>query len=82
MTGLTRDGTFLVENGRITRAVGNMRFTDSVLEAMERCDGVTRERQVLPNWWSDTGSVAAPAVRIRKLRFTGGSQVLPELEAG
>jgi predicted Zn-dependent protease len=80
MTGLTRDGTFLVENGRISRAVGNMRFTDSLLEAMERCDGVTRGRQVLPNWWSETGSVAAPAVRIRKLRFTGKSQVLPALE--
>lgn len=78
MTGLTRDGTFLVENGRISRAVGNMRFTDSLLEAMERCDAVTKSRQVLPNWWSETGSVAAPALRIRKLRFTGASQVLPE----
>src|SRR5262249_11643551 len=29
MTGLTRDGCFLVENGKVTRAVGNMRFTDS-----------------------------------------------------
>lgn len=82
MTGLTRDGTFLVENGKITRAVGNMRFTDSLLEAFERCDGLTRDRQVLPNWWSETGSVASPAVRIRQFRFTGGSQVLPRLDEG
>jgi PmbA protein len=79
MTGLTRDGTFLIENGKIARAVGNMRFTDSVLEAFERCDGLTQHRQVLPNWWSDTGSVAAPGVRLRQFRFTGGSQVMPRL---
>ncbi len=74
MTGLTRDGTFLVEKGQPTRAVGNLRFTDSLLEAFERADGVTRLRQLLPNWWSSTGSVAAPAVRIRGLRFSSGSQ--------
>lgn len=74
MTGLTRDGTFLIEHGKLTRAVGNMRFTDSLLEAFERADGLTRQQQLLPNWWSDSGSVAAPAVRIRQLRFSGGSQ--------
>jgi PmbA protein len=74
MTGLTRDGTFLIEHGRLTRAVGNMRFTDSLLEAFERADGLTRALQLLPNWWSDSGSVAAPAVRIRQLKFSGGSQ--------
>ncbi len=74
MTGLTRDGTFLVEHGKTTSAVGNLRFTDSLLEAFERADGVTRLRQLLPNWWSSTGSVAAPAVRIRGLRFSSGSQ--------
>ncbi len=74
MTGLTRDGTFLIENGRPTHAVGNLRFTDSLLEAFERADGATRLRQLLPNWWSVSGSVAAPAVRIRGLRFSSGSQ--------
>ena len=77
MTGLTRDGTFLVEDGKITRAVGNMRFTDSLLEAFERVDGLTEARQLCPTWWSDAGSVAAPAVRVRRLRFTGGSQKRP-----
>jgi predicted Zn-dependent protease len=82
MTGLTRDGTFVIENGKLGRAVGNLRFTDSLLEAFERCDGLTARRWVRPNWWSDAGSVAAPAVRIRDLRFTGGSQVLPRLDDG
>ncbi len=74
MTGLTRDGTFLVENGRVTGAIGSMRFTDSLLEAFERCDGLTIERTLVPNWWSLAGSVAAPAVRVRGLEFTSQSR--------
>jgi predicted Zn-dependent protease len=74
MTGLTRDGTFLVEGGRVKRAVGSLRFTDSLLEAFERVDGLTRARQVVPNWWSETGSCAAPAILVRGLTFTGGSR--------
>ncbi len=74
MTGLTRDGCFLVEHGKITRAVGNMRFTDSFLEGLERCDGMTRERRAVPTWWSEGGCVVAPAVRMRAFMFNGKSQ--------
>ena len=74
MTGLTRDGTFLIENGRITRAVGNLRFTDSLLEAFERVDGVTSGRRVVPNWWSESGVTFVPAIRVRGFRFSGKSQ--------
>jgi len=74
MTGLTRDGCFLVENGKIGRAVGNMRFTDSLLEGLARCDGMTRERKAIPTWWSDSGAFVSPAVRIRGWRFNGKSQ--------
>jgi predicted Zn-dependent protease len=74
MTGLTRDGCFLVEKGKIVRAVGNMRFTDSLLEGLARADGMTRERKAVPTWWSDAGAFVAPAVRIRGWRFNGKSQ--------
>jgi PmbA protein len=74
MTGLTRDGCFLVEKGKIARPVGNMRFTDSLLEGLARCDGMTRERKAVPTWWSDAGAVVAPAIRIRGWRFNGKSQ--------
>lgn len=73
MTGLTRDGTFAIENGAVTRAVRTLRFTDSLLEAFARCDGLTRRRTLCPNRWAESGSVAAPAVLLRGLRFTGGS---------
>jgi PmbA protein len=74
MTGLTRDGCFLVEKGRIVRPVGNLRFTDSFLEGLARCDGMTRARKAIPTFWSEAGVVVAPAVRIRAFRFNGRSQ--------
>lgn len=75
MTGLTRDGTFVIEDGKIARAVESMRITDSLLEAFQRCEGLTRERQLVPNWWSPGGSTAVPGVLLRQLRFTAGSRV-------
>jgi predicted Zn-dependent protease len=77
MTGLTRDGCFLVEKGKITRAVGNLRFTDSLLEGLARADAMTRARKAVPTGWSDAGAFVAPAVRIRGWRFNGRSQERP-----
>jgi predicted Zn-dependent protease len=67
MTGLTRDGCFLVERGKITRPVKNMRFHDSFLKALGRADGMTQARRAVPTWWSDAGATVVPAVRIRGL---------------
>jgi len=79
MTGLTRDGCFLVERGKIARPVGNLRFTDSLLEGLARCDGMTRTRRAVPTWWSDTGAFVSPAIRMRAFRFNGKSQERPSL---
>ena len=49
MTGLTRDGCFLVEKGKISRPVGNLRFTDSLLEGLARCDGTNARAQRRPD---------------------------------
>lgn len=75
MTGLTRDGCFLVEKGKITRPVGNLRFTESFLEALSRCDGMTKTPKAIPTWWSENGATVTPAVRIRGFRFSSGSAV-------
>ncbi len=81
MTGLTRDGCFLVEKGKIAGPVGNLRFTDSLLEGLARCDAMTRGRKAIPTFWSDAGAVVAPALRIRALRFNGRSQqATPKLD--
>jgi PmbA protein len=74
MTGLTRDGCFLVEKGKIARPVGNLRFTDSFLEGLARADGMTRARKAIPTGWSDAGAHVVPAIRMRGFRWTGASQ--------
>ncbi len=68
MTGMTRDGLFLVENGRISRAVRNLRWTESLLEALRRADGMTTDREVVASGLSDSVTVA-PTVLIRGWRF-------------
>jgi predicted Zn-dependent protease len=73
MTGMTRDGLFLVENGRIGRGVANLRWTESLLEAFARIDGVGQVRQIVAG--SLSGSVyVCPAVLVRGWRFTGTSR--------
>jgi predicted Zn-dependent protease len=74
MTGLTRDGCFWIEKGKISHAVGNMRFTDSVLEGFARIDAMTKSRKAMPTWWNPGGATTAPAVRVRQFRFNGKSQ--------
>jgi PmbA protein len=80
MTGLTRDGCFLVEHGKVTRPAGNLRFTDSLLEGLARCDAMTTERKAIPTYWSDAGAVVVPAIRLRSFRFNGRSQETPKLD--
>ncbi|MBL8682998.1 MAG: TldD/PmbA family protein [Myxococcales bacterium] len=72
MTGLTRDGTFVIERGARGRGVRNMRFTDSVFEALARCEGLSSLIEAVPTWWSDSGAFYAPSVLIRGLKFSGG----------
>lgn len=75
MTGTTRDGTFWVESGEPLYAVNNLRFTDSILEAFARIDGIGARVEAVPTWWSDWGATFVPALRIRGLRFTGAAEV-------
>lgn len=73
MTGMTRDGLFLVENGKLSRGVRNLRWTESLLEGFARLDGVTRARQVVAAGLSDSVYVC-PTVLVRRWRFTGKSR--------
>jgi predicted Zn-dependent protease len=70
MTGTTRDGLFLVENGVIGKPVRNLRWTESLLEALGRCDGMTQAREVVASGLSDS-YVVAPALLIRGFGLTG-----------
>jgi predicted Zn-dependent protease len=75
MTGMTRDGTFLIEEGKLGPAVPNLRWTESFLEALGRLGGVGSALACVPSrWTSSTGSILCPALLIRGFRFTGRSR--------
>lgn len=68
LTGMTRDGTYLVENGRITRAVRNLRFTQSILEALATVDAVSSETGYASELFF--GGSRCPALRLPAFAFT------------
>jgi PmbA protein len=69
-TGTTRDGTFLIEEGRVVGALRNLRFTQSVLEAFSNIEALSNAPELHRDWW---GSAAhhVPAMRIHGFQFTG-----------
>lgn len=71
MTGLTRDGTFLIENGSVTRRLPNLRWTQEILSALNRVEGLTKERRAIATWWNPFGGILAPAVKFSGWRFDG-----------
>ncbi|MFH1891057.1 MAG: TldD/PmbA family protein [Candidatus Zixiibacteriota bacterium] len=50
VTGTTRDGTFLIENGEVTNAIVNMRMQQSILEAFSNCRMLSKERVLYPQY--------------------------------
>jgi predicted Zn-dependent protease len=72
VTGMTRDGTFVIENGKLTRGLRNLRFNQSVLEMLENAEGWGALAE--PTVFDYVGNtVVAPALKVRDFRFTGVS---------
>jgi len=71
-TGLTRDGTFLVENGKITRALKNMRFNESPLFMLDKLEAIGRPVRLS----GDAGGLVMPALRVRDFHFTSLSDAV------
>jgi PmbA protein len=68
LTGMTRNGTFWIENGRVQQAVKNLRFTESLVRALSRVRGVGRDSAVTGTLFE--GEMIAPALCIDRFRFT------------
>ncbi|OMQ16747.1 peptidase [Modestobacter sp. VKM Ac-2676] len=65
LTGLTRDGVFLVENGEVTGAVNNFRFNESPVDLLARATEASRTERTLPREWNDWFTRAAmPTLRV------------------
>jgi predicted Zn-dependent protease len=74
VTGLTRNGVWLVEDGEVTAAVGNVRFTQSYPEALGPGGvlGVGAESVPLPERWPGF-RFGAPALRLAGWNVTGNA---------
>ena len=69
MTGTTRDGTFLISDGEIVARLPNLRWTQSIVEAFSRIEGLTRERRRVSTWYNDVGGMVLPVMKINGWNF-------------
>jgi predicted Zn-dependent protease len=75
LTGLTRDGVYLVENGEVTAAVNNFRFNESPVGMLGRLLEVGATEPTLPREWGDYFNRAAmPPVRVEGFNMSSVSQ--------
>jgi predicted Zn-dependent protease len=74
LTGMTRDGTFLIENGEITHGIKNLRFTDSMLRSFGTAVAVSKETELIESWWDAVGCVKAPTLHLGSFKFTGKTE--------
>lgn len=71
ITGMTRDGTFLIEHGEIVGPVMNLRFTQSILDALASVSLVGRQAELASEFFFSASRV--PALRIDAFHFSGRS---------
>ncbi|NPV48237.1 MAG: TldD/PmbA family protein [Armatimonadetes bacterium] len=66
-TGMTRDGTFLIRDGRIAAGLKNLRFTQSILEALSGVSAIAREGQLTDYVW-------CPAMKLDAFSFSSATE--------
>jgi predicted Zn-dependent protease len=75
LTGLTRDGVYLIENGAITGAVNNFRFNESPIDLLSRATEAGKAAHTLPREWNDYfARTVMPALRIPDFNMSTVSQ--------
>src|SRR5262249_50609687 len=75
LTGLTRDGVYLIEDGEVTAAVNNFRFNESPLDLLRRTTQAGASEKTLPREWGDWATRAAmPSLRIPDFYMSSVSQ--------
>jgi predicted Zn-dependent protease len=72
ITGMTRDGTFLIEHGELTRPVKNLRFTQGYVPALAQVEMIGHEARTLTGGW--LGASRVPALKLKQFNFTGATQ--------
>jgi len=69
LTGMTKDGTFLIEHGRLTRPLMNFRFTQAIPEAFSDVRATSDSTTLLPGEF--VGAYRVPALHLGSFNFTG-----------
>ncbi len=70
MTGMTRNGTFMIENGKITFPVKNLRFTQNMVEAFGNVEAISGDAVPVSAW----GSMSCPAFRLKNFNFSSSTK--------
>ena len=73
-TGLTRDGTFLIEEGRISRSIRNLRFNESPLFMLNNLESVGAAQRLAGT--EAGGAVVMPSLKVRDFNFTSLSEAV------
>ncbi len=71
LTGMTRNGTFLIEEGKIAKAIKNMRFNTSVVDMLKAVDMISEERLAKPGF---VAPVVAPYIRTKNFTFSSKTE--------
>jgi len=76
-TGLTRDGTFLIERGRVTRAIKNLRFNESPVFLLNNVEALGVPQRVSASESGSAGQpIVVPAIKARDFTFTSLSDAV------
>src|SRR5258706_1104018 len=67
LTGMTRDGTFLVENGKIQRGIRNFRFNESLLHMLSNVEAMSLPARACGE---ESFDMVVPAMKVRDFNFT------------
>jgi PmbA protein len=73
ITGMTRDGTFLIEDGELAAGLTNFRFTQNILKALADNTGIGGELVYHGSFWG-AGCLVPEAIRIEEFNFSGKSE--------
>lgn len=77
VTGITRDGTFLIEDGRISRPVNNFRFNQSLVELLASVEMLGAPTRVAAGENSSVGvPIVVPALKVRAFNLSSTSEAI------
>ncbi|KAA3599292.1 MAG: TldD/PmbA family protein [Calditrichaeota bacterium] len=72
LTGMTRDGLWLIENGKISRPVMNLRFTDSIPRVMNNIELISKELQFKHTFWGS--GFVVPSIKVKDFNFSSKTE--------